>query len=233
MRHLRLTLGLTLAAFALSATPALAATFVSTGGETKAKSTTEQYWKLGPFKITCEKASGSSGPTTPLESETFFTNVHYRKCLTAAKLSNNEIFLKTRFLTPVAFEYDANGLYVEIGDEGEEEVEGSILVKGGTIEITIPALSREGEHCLIYIPYQRVPVKKVKIPYEEATFANLPYGSTGKTKMEIVNSLQHIHFEFEGGQCSEFVKTEEELHGGLYEGTMRESISKGSIAFQP
>jgi hypothetical protein len=233
MRKIRITLGLTLTALALSATPALAATFVSSGGETKAKSTTVQFWKLGPFKITCEKAVGSSGATTPLESETFFTSVHYRKCTTAAKLTNNEFGLKTKFLTPVAFEYDANGLYVEIGDEGEEEVEGSILVHAGTIEITIPALSREGEHCLIYIPYQRVPVKKVKIPYEEATFTNVPYGSTGKTRMEIVNSLAHVHFEFEGGQCEEFVKTEEELHGGTYEGSMLESISKGSIAFQP
>src|SRR4051812_30675552 len=217
MRQFRITLGITVCAFVLSATPALASQFVSTGGETKAKALGIQFWKLAAFHISCEKAVGNSGLTTPLESESFFTQVKYKACTTAAKIGVNEITLKTKFLTPVAFEYNANGLFVEIGPEGEELTEGSIIIKEGAIEIKIPALAREGENCIITIPYQRLPVKKVKVPYEEAQFNNIP------PRMEITNSLQHIHFEFEGGQCEEFVKTEEELHSGKYEGAMRES----------
>ncbi len=227
MRRIRMTFGLIVAALALSTTPALAAQFVSSGGETKSKSLGSQFFKLASFQITCEKAMGNSGPATPLESETFFTELKFKKCLTKAHIGVNEIALHTKFLTPFALEYNANGLYTEIGDEGEEEVEGSVLVKGGAIEILIPALTRENEKCIITIPEQRVPVKKVKVPYEEAQFFNVG------NELEIRNSLQHIHFEFEGGQCEEFVKTEEELRSGKYEGSTINKIAKGKLQFQP
>ncbi|HTZ88423.1 MAG TPA: hypothetical protein VMB05_17290, partial [Solirubrobacteraceae bacterium] len=60
MRHVRLCVVLVgaLCALAIAAAPALAHEFTaSKTGKTKGKSETEQKFKFGPFRISCEKVT--------------------------------------------------------------------------------------------------------------------------------------------------------------------------------
>jgi hypothetical protein len=136
MRHFKIAVGLAMAALALSATPALAHEFISTGGATKGVGE-EQIFKLGPFKIECASAT-SRGSAVAGSSQTLFSSIKMRKCTTAASLGGNPIALKTKFLTPLDVEYHANG-FVEIGSEGEEIEVGNTTLKGGTVELKINA----------------------------------------------------------------------------------------------
>jgi hypothetical protein len=237
MRRLRNAFALALLAcavtvvIAVAATPALAGSmFTSSGGETIGVGTgvvatspsgipESQFFLLGPFHIYCATAKASSGPTTPLESETFFTSVKFKKCYTEADIHGNDIEIKTKFLTPFDSEYNADEISTEIGSEGEE-TEGVVTLKGGTVELKIGLVK-----CFVFIEPQKVPVKFKNPPVIEAEFENI-----GK-KMEIRNMLKGIHFEFEGEhQCENIKKEGEELKQGKYTGNMIER-TKGAGGF--
>ena len=170
MRHVsRATaaLALTACAFAISAAPALAHEFISTPlGKTKVVGLGEQVFKLGPFTIKCDKAKSTvaGNQTTESPSNTFFAQVKFTKCVTEAKVGSEPITLKTRFITPMAFEYHANG-FAMIGEEVEEML-GPVRIVGGSIEIHVATIK-----CDVIIEEQTVPGRAVRKPNEEYSAA--------------------------------------------------------------
>jgi hypothetical protein len=229
MRHFKIAGVLAVAALAVSAAPALAHEFISTGGVTKGKGE-EQVFRLGPFKIECAKASTSKGSMTAGSSQTLFASMKPQKCATEAKIGGNPIFLHTRFLTPLAIEYHANG-FVEIGSEGEE-IEGNATLKGGSVEMKISTIK-----CILTLPEQTLPhaaEKKPENEFEAATYSNEEEekGKRKFDKLSIFNEFKGIHFEYGEGQCADFNASEEERHSGRYEGELIEEVRGGSLEFQ-
>jgi hypothetical protein len=228
MRHFKIAVGLAAVALAVSATPALAHEFISTGGLTKGKGE-EQIFRFGPFKIECAAAK-AKGSTAAGSSPTLFASIKPMKCKTEAKIGSNPIFLKTHFLTPIAIEYHANG-FVEIGSEGEE-IESQAKLIGGSIELKIHAIK-----CVLTLPEQTLPKAAEKKPegeFEAATYSN-EEEERGKRKFDkvaIFNEFKNIHFEYGEGQCEEFKASEEERHAGKYEGELIEEVRGGSLEFQ-
>jgi hypothetical protein len=234
MRHVRLSLGLLAAtlALAITAAPALAHEFTgSVGKKSKGAGAGEQEFRFGVFKILCEgaKAKGTGLTTSP--QKTFFTEVKYSHCSTEAHIGGEPFFLKTRFKTPVDYEYHANG-FVETGAEAEE---GSVAVSGGAVEMKVAGLK-----CIIDWPAQTVPVKAEAKPegeFSAATFTNVAEPTTSKKftdgfkhKVSISNSFKGMEYEYEEGACEEFEKTEGK--NGAYKGTMLQEINGGNLEFQ-
>src|SRR5581483_8080907 len=180
MRHVRLSLVLVgvVCAFAIIAAPALAHEFTaSKTGKTAGKSESEQKFKFGPFKISCEVAK-DKGAQAAGSSQTLAVAVKFTKCVDEIKFGAKPAYVSTRFRTPVAIEYHANG-FVETGSE-LEEFEGSATLIGGTAEIHVPTGVIPGEkersNCTIYWPEQTIPLKAIKKPegeYSEATYSNI------------------------------------------------------------
>jgi hypothetical protein len=217
-----------LCALAVAATPAMAGEFVSSGGPSKGKGE-EQKFKLGPFQITCAGVTSKGGEATPLSSPTFATSLKFNKCTTAASLGGNPIHLKTKFVTPLALEYHANG-FVEAGSELEEKG-GEATLKGGTIEVKINSIK-----CLITMPEQTIPRKAEKKPngeYTAASYSNesVTVGKRVFNKLLIANEFTGVIFEYGEGQCAEFKSSEEERKSGKYTGEVLEEIPHGNIEY--
>jgi hypothetical protein len=228
MRHFKIAAVLAIAALAVSASPALAHEFISSGGPTKGKGE-EQIFKLGPFKIECKRAS-SKGSTAAGSSQTLFAEIKMHGCVTHASLGGNPIELATKFVTPLDIEYHANG-FVEFGSEGEE-IEGNVTLAGGTVEVKIKSLK-----CDIKLPRQTVPKAAEKKPngeFEAATYSNEEEekGKRKFDKLSIFNEFKGIHYEYGGGQCESFKTSEEERGSGRYEGEFIEEVHGGNLEFQ-
>ncbi len=235
MRHVKMTIGAValVAAMAAFTAPALAtstATFESTGGATKGTGE-EQTFKIGPFDIVCESAK-TKGSAVAGASKTLFAEIKLRKCATIAKLGPNDIKLKTAFKTMLDVEYHANG-FLEVGAESEE----GVVLKGGEVEIQVPPLNTsESGACTIYLYEQTLPTKAEKDPEDEfslVSFANETFTS-GKhtyTRIHVKNAVKGIHAEFGGGQCEEFVKAEEELKSGTWNGELTQQVAKGDLSW--
>lgn len=232
MRRVRIIFGLVIAAcaFGVAALPALAAPeFTSSGGPISGKAVSEQTFDLGPFKIVCPRAHVTGGTSTPLASETLFISTKYQLCTTRANLGENAIELKTHFATPINFEYRADKAIEEIGSESEETSPGVLKVSGGKIVLNILSLK-----CVINIEEQSVPfVIGKKTVFEDVSFENEPIIKGIKEFPAIVinNELKRLHFDYEGGQCEEFKKTEEELIDGKYTGELQVGVPKGALTF--
>jgi hypothetical protein len=249
MRHFRLGLGLlaTTCAFAIGAAPALAHEFIaSKEGATHGVSETEQVFKFGTFKIKCQKAS-AKGKVAAGSSSTYATEIKFAKCLTSAFVggTKHEIFLGTKWLTPLAVEYHANG-FVETGSE-LEEVEGKAVLKGGTavLKINTGRTSEfEKSECHLSWPEQTIPLKAEKAPegeYSSATYSNatqphlvnksFPEGL--QHYIVISNSFKGIKYEFEGEPCEEWGKEEgSEGGGGTYFGSFPQILGVGNLEYQ-
>lgn len=247
MRHVRL-LGVVSAvcAFAIAATPALAHEFTaSKTGKTSGKMESEQKFKFGPFKITCEKVK-AKGAQAAGSSETLTVALRFASCTDEVKFGTKPAFVPTKFLTPLAVTYHANG-YVETGSE-TEEFEGSAVLAGGEAEIkvytgVIPGTPRERSHCLIHWPEQTIPLKAVKKPeaeYSSATYSNEFIPKTVNKMfpdgmqhfVNISNSFKGIKFEFEGEPCEEWGREEgAEGFGGTYFGSFPVFLNGGSLEF--
>ncbi|HUA73614.1 MAG TPA: hypothetical protein VL988_02560 [Solirubrobacteraceae bacterium] len=247
MRHVRLGLVLVgaLCALAVAAAPALAHEFTaSKTGKTKGTSTTEQKFKFGPFKITCESAK-AKGAVAMGSSATIAEKIKFAKCTDEVKFGTKPAFVPTRFLTPLAIEYHANG-YVETGTE-TEEFEGSATLAGGEAEIKVYTGVIPGEHeksrCTILWPEQTLPLKAIKKPegeYSEATYSNVATPMPVSKKfpdgfqhsITIANSLKGIKYEFEGEPCEEWGKEETEEGGaGTYFGSFPVFLAGGNLEF--
>jgi len=232
-------LGLAATVCVLSAAPAVAAPEFHASavgkefteaepGKSKGLGVGIQDFKFGAFHILCEsaKAKGRVGFET---SKTLFTSVKYKNCKAQAKVGNQPITLKTLFKSPWDFEYHSNG-FAELGSESESELK---LIKGGTIEMTVPSIK-----CLIEVPSQTIPLKAEKKPENE--FSSVLYGNeevpaagkkfpTGFQKQLIVtNELKKIEYELSEGQCEEFKKTEGK--NAFYKGTLKEQVQNGNLS---
>lgn len=250
MRHLRLGLGLlaTTCALGFGAAPALAHEFIaSKEGKTGGTSETEQAFKFGAFKIKCQRAQGK-GAVAQGGSTTYATAVKFTKCLTSAFVggsTKHQIFLGTRWLTPLAIEYHASG-FVETGSE-LEEVEGRAVLAGGSAELKVnTGKTEEGtkSECHLSWPEQTIPFKASKNP--EGEFSAATYSN--ETRPHLVNKsfpdgLQHyilisntfkgIKYTLEGEPCSEWGREEgPEGGGGTYTGSFPQTLQGGNLEFQ-
>jgi hypothetical protein len=235
MRQLWRPIGLVafVCAFALLSTSAIAAEFhASSSGKTRGKNfeEEEQVFKFGAIKTTCLKAA-ETGEVLAGSSKTLFDKVKYAKCSTEAHLGGNPIFLSTRFLTPIDFEYHANG-FAEFGGSSESELK---LTSPSSIEIKIPSI-----RCVIEIPPQTIPVKAEKKPegeYSAVAFSTEEFPNANKKlfpegvqkKLLIENALKGIAYEFTEGQCSEFTQTSGK---GMYTGPLLDELIKGDLWFE-
>jgi hypothetical protein len=246
MRHRRKSLGLAVAVcvFALVATPALAHEFTaSRSAKTHGTSETAQLFKFGPFHITCEKAV-TKGAVAEGSSKTIATVAKFTRCTTAARIPPHEIKLPTRFLTPLAVEYHANG-FVETGSE-VEEVEGAAVLAGGTVEIHVytgVTAEHKASRCTISWPEQTLPIKAIKHPEEEfsaASFSNVATANANlkafpdgfQHSIEISNAFKGIKVTFAGEPCEEWGKGGgEESSGGTYSGSFPQILQAGNLEF--
>jgi hypothetical protein len=248
MRHLRVTFGLAamVCTFAVAATPALAHEFVSSReGNTKGKSYTEQYLKLGPFKITCEKAQ-AAGKVVAGSSPILTTVVKFGRCGTKALIGVHEFKIRTRVLVPLAIEYHQNGWIktgsqvVNVGGQWVAGGSGAVFkVHTGTNEF------EEKSECEIIIPPQTVPSEKrlekePEAEFEEASFLNkmFPHKVTKlfpegeQPGIEITNTVKGLHYEFEGEPCEEWGHEEEPEGGaGVYQGSFPQVVGRGNLEF--
>jgi hypothetical protein len=247
MRHLRLGVGLlaTTCALAVGASPALAHEFIaSKAGKTHGTSESEQLFRFGAIKIKCLKTS-AKGAVAAGASKTYATSIKYTKCLTSAKVGNHEIFLATRFLTPLAIEYHANG-FVETGSEITEE-EGKAVIAGGSAEIKInTGRTRENtvSECHLSWPEQTIPLKAERKPegeYSSATYSNeaLPHLVTRafpdglQHDILISNAFKGIKYNLEGEPCEEWGKQEgPEGNEGTYTGSFPQILAGGNLEFK-
>jgi hypothetical protein len=247
MRHVKLGFGFASAvcALAIAAAPALAHEFTaSKTGKIHGKSTTEQNFKFGPFKITCEKAT-AKGTVAAGSTSTLATTVKFAGCTDEVKFGTKPAHVPTHFLTPLVIAYHANG-FVETGSE-TEEVEGEAVLAGGEAEIKVYTGVLPGEHeqsrCTILWPEQTLPLKAVKKPegeYSAATYSNESTPSSNLKKFPggfqhsllVTNALKGIKFEFEGEPCEEWGKEEgSEGGGGTYFGSFPELLGGGNLEF--
>lgn len=247
MRHVKLGLGFAsvVCAFAIAAAPALAHEFTaSKTGKISGKSMTEQNFKFGPFKITCERAT-AKGAVAAGSTSTLATSIRFGLCTDEVKFGTKPAHVPTHFLTPLVIAYHANG-FVETGSE-TEEVEGEAVLSGGEAEIKIYTGVLPGQHeqsrCTIHWPEQTLPLKAVRKPegeYSAATYSNVltpnenlkkfPDGS--QHSLAISNALKGIKFEFEGEPCEEWGKEEgSEGGGGSYFGSFPEKLGGGNLEF--
>lgn len=246
MRHVRL-LGFVgaLCALAIAATPALAHEFTaSKTGKTSGKAETEQKFKFGPFKITCEvvKAKGAQAAGS---ASTLTVALKFNRCTNEVKFGTRPAFVPTHFLTPLAVTYHANG-FVETGSE-IEEFEGSAVLAGGEAELKVYTGVIPGEHeqsrCTIYWPEQTLPLKAIKKPeaeYSTATYSNVATPMPVSKKfpdgfqhsIKVANSFKGIKYVFEGEPCEEWGKEESEEGGaGTYFGSFPVLLGGGNLEF--
>jgi hypothetical protein len=247
MRHVKLGLGFASAvcALAIAAAPALAHEFTaSKTGKVTGKSTTEQNFKFGPFKITCEKTK-AKGAIAAGSTSTLTTAVKYGECTTEVKFGTKAAHVPTHFLTPLAIAYHASG-FVETGSE-TEEVEGEAVLAGGEAEIKVYTGVLPGEHeksrCTILWPEQTIPLRAAKKPegeYSSATYSNVATPNSSLRKfpdgfqhsISIANAFKGIKYEFEGEPCEEWGKEEGSEGGaGTYFGTFPEVLGGGNLEF--
>jgi len=241
-RHLSRTaaaLALTACAIAVSAAPALAAKefYSNPVGKTKILGIGNQVFNLGPFEIKCEKVkSVKANHTNESPSNTFFAQLKYTGCGTAAKVGSEKVSLKTRFMTPVVMEYHGHG-FIEFGSE-EMETEGQIHINGGAVEVKVAALK-----CIIIIEEQTIPEVAELKPENE--FPQAKYHSEGvpvkvsakfptgfQQRLFITNEFNKMKFEYAEGQCEEFKRPEEEFKDGTYKGTLEAQVVGGDLEFK-
>jgi hypothetical protein len=246
MRHLKLTLGVAVSvcAFALAASPALAGEFVASNtGKTSGTSENEQQFKFGSIKINCHKTSAKGAVVTG-SSNTYASSIKFTKCLTSAKIGTHSIFLAARFLTPLAIEYHQNG-FVEVGSETEENA-GTLTVIGGSAELKLNTGRTEEfekSECHIRLEAQTLPLKATKEPegsFSAATYSNItrPHLVTKlfpegiQTGIEFSNAFKGIHYELEGEPCEEWGKEEgSEAVNGTYTGSFPQFLGNGNLEF--
>ena len=248
MRHARLGLGILAVAGALAfgAVPAMAHEFIaSTTGKTHGAEESEQKFKFGPFKITCQKVS-AKGAAAEGGSPTYATAIKYTKCLTSAFIGSTkrQIFLPTKWLTPLAIEYHANG-FVETGG-GLEEVEGKAVIAAGSAELKVntgKTSEFEKSECHISWPEQTIPLKATKEPegeFSSATYSNAeaPHKVTKvfptgiQHYIVISNNFKGIKFELEGEPCEEWGKEEgPEGAAGTYVGSFPQFLTYGNLEY--
>jgi hypothetical protein len=192
-----------------------------------------QEFDLKPFTVSCEKAkSTSSGVTPTFPSKTLTTVVKYGNCEAEATIAKAEYELKAKFLSPVTFNFHANG-YVEVGAGGtvkEGKLEGA-----GPIEISVKGPFK----CTIDIAAGTYPAKAATKP--EAEYEAVKYkdeevtvekgkGTVVEHKLGISAALTKLPYELEGEFCEALPKTEAD--SGTFTSSLLAEIKNGSIGWE-
>jgi len=232
---------LAIVALALAATPAVAQKveppnpheFVGGAGVEPRFAGESAEFVLKPFTISCEKVKSTTSGVTPVfPSKTLTAVVKYSGCEAEATLNKAEYELKAKFLTPVTFNYRANGV-VEVGAGGtvkEGKLEGA-----HEIEIAVKGPFK----CVIDIAPGTYPAKSLKKPeaeFEAAKFVNTEETiEKGKTsvvvkKLAISTALTKMPYELEGEFCEALPKTE--YTAGSYTGSLVAEIKNGDIGWE-
>jgi hypothetical protein len=186
---------------------------------------------LKPFTVECGKTKGVKTAITPtFPSKTLTAVVKFSECEAEATLGHAEYELKAKVLTPVTFNYHANGA-VEVGAGGtikEGKLEGA-----GPIEIAVSGPFK----CTIDVEPGAYPASFLKKPegeFEALSFTNheetIQKGKTSivvKT-LEIGSELTKMPYELEGEFCEGLPKTE--FTAGTFEGELLAEIKKGDIS---
>ncbi len=186
---------------------------------------------LKPFTIVCEKTKAQkSGIVPTFPSKTLTAVVKFSECEAEALIGKAEYEMKAKFLTPITFNYHANGA-VEIGSGGtikEGKLEGA-----GAVEIAVSGAFK----CTISLAPGTYPASFLNRPegeFEAAKFTNkeekIEKGKTSVVvkKLEIADDLTKMPYELEGEYCEALPKTE--YTSGTFEGSMLAEIKKGSIS---
>jgi len=189
-----------------------------------------QTFTLKPFTVTCETAKSSKAGLTPaFPSKTLTTVVRFSKCEAEATLFKAEYELKAKVLSPVTFNYHANG-YVEFGAGGtvkEGKLEGA-----GEVEIALSGVFK----CTIDIAPAIDPIQAINKPeaeFEIAKFTNKEETITKGKKsvvrktLGISTELSKLTYELEGELCEALPKTE--YLTGSFSGSLVAELKKGSI----
>ena len=209
------TLAVLFGVMAAVAVPASAHEFTgSVAGAPRLRGEGEQVFVFKPFTITCESAK-----SVPSEyawaPQMFYVEVKYSRCTTPGVKYHGTEFepAKVKFLTPVDFEYHANGI-VQMGAEANGEI-----ATAGAIELTI-----KDYKCVVSWEPQSVPAKMKKGVelYEAAKFTPEKVEGKGKNKEQeklvIENKLTKMKYELSEGICEGFSSTEGK--SGSYTGTL-------------
>jgi hypothetical protein len=254
MRQIRIVCGLalTLCALAITAIPASAADFeatrvgapISEGNPAQTHSAgTGLEFEFGAFRIQCAKAQGK-GTVRGEELQGLATFITFRGCVTLLKAGTHTVTVRTSFNggASVAFVYRPNRV-VEVGTE-VAEAGSEVEISGGSSTVSV-----HQKICTINWPTQIVTTTTKPPPgefsaasYENESATNsytathlqkFPFSiNEGKqTKINISNNLKHMEFQYEGGQCEEFEKTEFER--GKFFGTITEEVVGGNLQFNP
>jgi hypothetical protein len=206
-------------------------------GKTKGKAADVQKFTFGPVKISCP-AAVTTGLVTSESPSILKITANYKAgaalnpetgCETAIKVGAEPTGLPTKFVKPIEFAFNANGIESEVGAEGEE---GSVEVGANAAEIKIGGLK-----CLISWPAQRIPLKLKKVPAEVASFSTEEvanshlklFPSGFQQQLLITPKFSKMEYTFEEGRCSEFKNPEN--HNGTYEGTLKEELVKGNLGW--
>jgi len=250
MRHVKKTaVGLVAAACALgaAAVPASAHQFTAEAvgktlspaepGTTRGHAVGTQTFKLGPFIITCAKATARGAVTGPTSS-TFYSEIRYGGCeteLIPAGQSKFRIHPPVHFNTPVDLEFHVNG-FVETAGESESEVK---ILNPGAVSIAV-----HGTGCKISWLPQTVPGKAIKKPEEEysaSTYSLNPVSTEGKRlklfptgfqkRLVIANEFKKLETEVEEEKACEGSEPTE-FKTGSYKGTLEEELVGGNLGFE-
>jgi hypothetical protein len=167
-----------------------------------------QQLKLNPFTIKCLTAT-STGKVLESPSPTLLDNVTYTKCTSYT--------LPVKFLTPVDYEYNAEGF--------------ASIVNTTVIEIKVSQIN-----CVITIPQQRIPGeeeggKSVAYTDELVSTTQLKKFPTGfRQRLVLHNSFKEIAYKLSGGLCEGL--EEKEHVGGTGSGVLRDEIIAGNLGWE-
>lgn len=207
-------------------------------GKLKGKADGVQKFTFGPVKISCPAAT-TAGSVTEESPTILKITAKYKAgsainretgCETAIKVGAEPAGLPTKFVKPIEFAFNANGIEGEVGAEGEE---GSVEVGANSAEIKIGGLK-----CVINWPSQKIPLTIKKVPTEVASFSteevaneHIKLFPSGFQKQLLISpKFSKMEYSFEEGECSEFKNTEGK--NGTYEGTLKEELIKGNLSWQ-
>lgn len=174
-----------------------------------------QQFTLTPFTIDCNEAHGV-GQITGSPTQTLFNEVKYTKCTTFT--------LPVKFVTPIDYEYNAEGYATIVNTAALELSVGGIRCKLNIPDQTIPGELEEGTPKSVFYSVEQIPVlHEMKI---------FPTGF--RERIVIHNRFRGISYSLSGGLC-EGLEEKEHSDEGTGSGVFIDEITKldGSLSWGP
>lgn len=169
-----------------------------------------QQLTLTPFTIRCNEAR-SAGSITATSSPSLIDEVKYTKCTTYT--------LPVKFLTPVVYEYTAEGF--------------AYIANTVALELKVGGIS-----CLIKLPNQRIPGEEIEGQRKSVIFSDelvpttqLKKFPTGFRELIVIrNRFSGITYSLSGGLCEGL--EEKEHSEGTGSGVIRDEIINGDLGWK-